>query len=428
MWLLIYNTLLHLSLPFVWLRLKLRARKTPAYAQRVPERFGKLPESSANFHIWFHAVSAGEVIAAAPIIRNIAKENPEHSILVTTMTVTGCDQVQRLLSDCVEHLYAPYDFPWAVNNFIQVVQPGILILMETELWPNLMRKLSKASVPVCLMNARLSERSYRGYQRIAGLSRPMFKSLASVSCQYPMHAKRLIALGVDEKKLNISGNVKFDLNLPADLHAFGKKISADWKLEGRKIWIAASTHPGEEQLALEVHRQLLGVFPGLLLLLVPRHPERFAEVSRLAKTLGFPSASLSLGPLQTELDSMQVLVCDQMGQLMYLYALADVAYMGGTMADIGGHNIIEPAALGKPVIAGPSRYNFSEVYTLFEDKDAIISVRSARELHSSVLDLLNSHALGAELGKRALQVVEKNAGAADQVIQCLRPLIRASLK
>jgi len=423
MWRFVYNLLLHLALPFIWMRLKFRARQVPAYADRVHERFGRVARSAVDKSIWIHTVSAGEVIAAAPLILRIAAAFPNEKILVSTMTVTGYAQVQRLLGEQVEHVYAPYDFPWAVNSFLKVVKPRVLILMETELWPNLMRQLADQGIPVLLINARLSERSHKGYKRIGGLSRPMFASLAWTGCQYPDHARRLENLGVDN--LDITGSVKFDLNIPGDLEQDRDLLLSNWKLEGRKVWIAASTHMAEEQLILEAHKKLVKKFPGLLLLLVPRHPERFSAVVAAARKEGFSTGQLTRPP-DSE-DGLQVLVGDEMGRLMYLYAMADVVFMGGTMSNTGGHNIIEPAGLARAIIAGPSRFNFTEIFSLFESAQAIVTISCLQDIVTEVANLLGSTKNRTEMGRRARQVVQDNAGATERVLENVIPFIEATL-
>ena len=423
MWRFVYNLLLHLALPFIWIRLKTRARHTPAYADRVHERFGKVAVDTANTGIWFHTVSAGEVIAAAPLIRRVANAFPNEKILVSTMTVTGYAQVQRLLSGLVKHVYAPYDFPWAINRFLGVVSPRVLILMETELWPNLMKKLDDRGVSVLLINARLSERSFKGYKRVSGLSRPMFSSLTWTGCQYPAHARRLAELGVKDPET--TGSVKFDLVLPTDLEQEHELLVSNWKLGGRKIWIAASTHASEEQLILDAHQYLTQKFPGLLLLLVPRHPERFASVIEAAGHKGFKTAQLSRP--SSLMDGMQVLVGDEMGRLMYLYSVADVVFMGGTMSNTGGHNIIEPASLAKPIIAGPSRFNFTEIFLMFESAQAIVGVTTCEDLVSEVTSLVESGENSTEMGLRARQLVQENSGATEKLLEHMIPLIGRAL-
>jgi len=423
MWRFVYNLLLHLALPFIWLRLKIRARHEPAYADRVRERFGEVDSSTTDTGIWFHTVSAGEVIAAAPVIRRIATAFPNEKILVSTMTVTGYAQVQRLFGDQVKHVYAPYDFPWAISRFLRLVNPRVLVLMETELWPNLIRQLGDRGRAMLLINARLSERSFKGYKRVGGLSRPMFASLTWTGCQYPAHASRFEALGV--KNPEITGSVKFDVEIPDDLDREHDQLVSNWKLGGRKIWIAASTHASEEKLILDAHKALVKKFPGLLLLLVPRHPERFSVVIDAARQYGFMTGQLSGS--SSRMDGMQVLIGDEMGRLMYLYAIADVVFMGGTMSGTGGHNIIEPASLAKAVIAGPSRFNFVEIFSLFESAQAIIGITSLKGLISEVTGLIESDVKRAEMGNRARQLVQENAGATDKVLEKVLPLIEKAL-
>lgn len=424
MWRFVYNLLLHLALPFIWLRLKFRARHTAAYAQGIPERFGKVADALSDRKIWFHTVSAGEVIAAAPLIRRIAASFPDEKILVSTMTATGFAQVQRLLGGLVDHVYAPYDFPWAVARFLSMVNPRALVLMETELWPNLMKTMDERGIPVLLINARLSERSFRGYQRVSGLTQPMFASLTWTGCQYPAHARRFVQLGV--KNHEVTGSVKFDLVLPQGLEEETATFRYNWSIMGRKTWIAASTHADEEQWILDAHQSLLKDHPGLLLVMVPRHPERFTPVLEAAKRAGFVTGQISKPP-EHQID-LQVLVGDEMGRLMFLYALADVVFMGGTLSGAGGHNIIEPASLAKAIIAGPSRFNFEEIFALFESDNAIVNIASHQDLAQEVSNLVESQAVCREMGLRASALVERNSGATDKLLTHVIPLVRHALR
>ena len=273
----IYNLLLVFALPFIWLRLFVKARRNPAYAKRRSERFGRVPSTVGRGVIWFHSVSAGESIAAAPIIRALAERLPHRRFLVTTMTPTGSAQIQRLLGDIVDHCYSSYDFPWAVARFVRRVEPLALVLMETELWPNLIRTVKSAGGSVSLVNARLSERSAVGYRRISALTGEMLADTDQIICQYDDTLKRFEALGADASRLSVTGSVKFDISVPDDLPTEVERLRSQWCL-GRQTWIAGSTHMGEEKLVLDAHAELLMSFPELLLVIVPRHPERTNDV------------------------------------------------------------------------------------------------------------------------------------------------------
>ena len=287
----VYDLLLLLALPIVWLRLFARARSEPAYAERRAERWGRVPDSVGRNVVWFHTVSAGEAIGAAPVIRALKARMPERRFLVTTTTPAGSEQVLARLGDLVDHCYAPYDYPRAVARFLRRVEPRALVLMETELWPNILRQTRRRGAPTCLVNARLSERSARGYARVSRLTRAMLQDVDHLFCQYPDTARRFAALGADEARLEVTGSIKFDLDIPPDLDAEVARLGREWT-PGRPAWIAGSTHPGEEEVVLSSHAQLLRRFPDLLLVLVPRHPRRVEEVVALCGRAGLSSARL----------------------------------------------------------------------------------------------------------------------------------------
>ena len=401
---LLYNTLLHLALPWVWGRLFWK--KERAYRRRVGERFGRVGRDVPSGAVWFHTVSAGETIAAAPIVRAVA-DRLGKPVLVTTMTPAGSDRVRALLGDAVAHCYAPYDYPWAVARFLAAVRPEALVLMETELWPNLVGQASQAGVPVYLVNARLSARSYRGYRRVQALSRPMLRRLKAVLCQYEDTAQRFRQLGATE--VETTGNVKFDAELPAD--AFG--VAALNFGEARN-WIAGSTHPGEEEVILDAHRRLLRAHPALRLILAPRHTERAAAVAGLARRRGFHT-----GVLSERATDAQVLVADVMGTLAHLYGVAEVAFVGGSLNRTGGHNPIEAAAHGVPLLMGPSRFNVEEICARFAAAGCLHSVRGADDVAEQVHALLSNPARRSAEGRRAKAVIDENRGARAAVVERL---------
>jgi 3-deoxy-D-manno-octulosonic-acid transferase len=453
LWRLIYGMLLAVARPWVRLRLKLRARAEPAYGARVAERFGAVPESVPVAPIWFHTVSAGETIAAAPLIARLASRDPGTPILVTTMTPTGSAQVERLLGGTVAHCYAPYDFPDVVHGFFERVRPRLLVLMETELWPNMLRAAAVRNVPALLINARLSERSARGYRWIAPLTREMLTSLARIACQYPDHARRFRALGAQDEQLLITGSVKFDITLPDDHAARVTTLHAVLGLAGRPVWIAASTHDGEEGAVLSAHRAIRDQHPGALLILVPRHPSRATQVAGLVAEAGLSCAHLSAlpssraeeqateanarvtartqpvapqdvhrpahGDRPERLDGVDVLLGDTMGELLYLYGLSAVAFIGGTLVSVGGHNPIEAAVCGQPLVMGPHTHNFEDVVASFTAGDCLTRVTGGAELGRAVAGWLADPAARAAAGERAMQVVRANQGATERLLDLL---------
>ncbi len=423
----LYGALLWLALPLVWLRLYQRGRAQPAYRRRKAERFGVVPADVPERPIWFHTVSAGETIAAAPMIRALVRQFASVPFLVTTMTPTGSAEVDRLLRGQVAHCYAPYDFGFAVRRFLNQVRPRMLVLMETELWPNLIAECARLNIPVFVVNARMSARSARGYRRIRWLTRPMLGRLSWVAVQYSDHAARFIGLGLPPDRIEVCGSVKFDASLPADHQARVAALGDRWRVGGRFAWIAASTHPGEDEVVLAAHRLLLAARPDALLILVPRHPERFHAVERLAAEAGFSVGRLSAASTRTsgERRGGDVLIGDTMGELLYLYGLAQVAFIGGSLVPHGGHNPVEPALLGVPMLMGPHRFNFADVVQRFVEAGCLHETESAEALFAQLTALMTEPERRATEGEAARQVVAENRGATARILQRLEREIGA---
>ena len=404
---LLYQLLLVLALPWVWARLKVRARREPAYAKRVGERFGRIPARLSSGVIWFHTVSAGETNAAAPVIRAVRERLPDETFLVTTMTPTGSARVQALLGDAVEHCYAPYDYPWAVARFLARVRPKALVLMETELWPNLVEQSAIGGAAVYVVNARLSARSYRGYQRIGSLAGRMLGHIDGIVCQYEDTAARFRALGAES--VEVTGNVKFDAEMPPDRFGVGDPGFGD-----APVWIAGSTHPGEEEIVLDAHARLRERFGNLKLILAPRHTERAGAVARLVAEAGLEAGLLSQHPSRAD-----VLIGDVMGTLAHLYPWADVAFVGGSLDSTGGHNPIEAAVHGLPMLMGPARDNVEEICARFAAAACLHSVASADDLVEVVGELIADPVRRRREGENAQAVVAANRGARQAVVDRL---------
>jgi 3-deoxy-D-manno-octulosonic-acid transferase len=422
-WRLLYSLLLLVARPLVRLRLAYRARRDPAYGERIQERFARLPEGLPRGGIWFHTVSAGETIAAAPIILALSDRHPDVPVLVTTMTPTGSAQVTRLLGNRVVHCYAPYDFPTVVARFFEQTAPRLLVLMETELWPNMLREAAGRGVPALLVNARLSERSAAGYARVGALTRNMLQSLRFIACQYADHAERFLSLGAPVDRVSALGSVKFDVRLPADHGERVRTLRQRWALDERPVWIAGSTHPGEEEIVLAAHQQLKAQFPELLLILVPRHPERRAEVGVLIDQAGFSQAWMSEVDAPTGRD---VVLGDIMGELLYLYGLADVAFLGGSLVSVGGHNPIEAAICRLPLIMGPETFNFPDVVAAFGEAGCLHLVSDAGSLTERVSGYLQDEPSRQAAGERAAEVVGRNRGATERLLELLSAEVRAA--
>ena len=408
----LYSLIFTLCLPLILARLLYRAWRAPAYARRWRERFALGGDLRAD-GIWVHAVSVGESIAAAPMVRELRKRHPQLPITITCMTPTGSEQIRKLFGDEVGHAYLPYDLPWLQRRLIRRLQPRISIIMETELWPNLVAECGRAGVPVVLANARLSERSARGYQRVSGLVRPMFAALDWVAVQTAAEAERFITLGVRQTALTVTGSIKFDLKPGAELLATAAQWRAQW--DERPVWIAASTHSGEDEIALAAHRQVLQQHPDALLILVPRHPERFDAVARQIEGADLSMVRRSAGNMPTPND--QVLLGDTMGELMQFYACADLAFVGGSLMPGGGHNYLEPAALGLPVLSGPHRFNFAEISELLERAGALVEVADAQGMAEQVNGWLSDRPSARVAGEAGRVVVEANQGALERLLQ-----------
>ena len=419
----LYTLLFHLGLPLVAIRLWLRARKAPAYARRIGERFALNLPTLQPGGIWVHAVSVGESIAAAPMIRELLKRYPQLPITVTCMTPTGSERIQALFANepRIQHCYLPYDLPWAAARFLNRVQPKLAVIMETELWPNHIHQCAKRGIPVALANARLSARSAKGYGRFARLTRPMLEEMSLIAVQTETEAERFRQLGARPECVEVTGSIKFDLTIDPQLLVDARELREQWQALVRPVWIAASTHEGEDEIVLAAHRQLLGHYPNALLMLVPRHPERFNQVFELCQREGFATVRRSSGEPVTA--STQVMLGDTMGELLFLYALADTAFVGGSLVPNGGHNLLEPAALAKPVLSGPHLFNFLEISAMLRDAGALEEVDDAQGLALAVERLFELPQDARRMGQAGLKVMQRNQGALQRLLDGLGRLM-----
>ena len=414
----LYTFLLYLLMPFIFIRLAWRSRRLVDYRLRVSERLGFYPFKLERC-LWVHAVSVGEVIAAVPLIKALQTKYPDLTMLVTTMTPTGAARVRASLGDSVRHAYLPYDLPDAVWRFLNAMRPVMCVMMETEMWPNLLVACRKRQIPVCLTNARLSEKSAAGYQRIGSLSREMIKNMTRISACGQADADRFKALGAQPEQLAVTGNLKFDLKIPDGLLAKAAKLRAMLG-EHRFIWIAASTHEGEEEIFLNAHRQLLAVNKDALLMLVPRHPERFNSIEVLAAKQFVVQRRSIDEKIKAE---TTVYLGDTMGELLMMYAVADVAVVAGSFIPRGGHNILEPAVLAKPIITGVHVFNFAEICKIFEQEAALLKVADAGELAEQLTSLLQNDEARKALGQRAFSVMDANRGALTQQLKIIQQVM-----
>lgn len=408
----IYNFLFYLFVPFLLIRLLWRSRKNKQYRLRLKERFGWVSIPS-NFQksIWIHSVSVGETVAAASLIQKLQKEMPQVPIIVTTMTITGSERVKALLGDAVYHAYVPYDLPGAVKRFLQRAQPRFIVLMETELWPNLLHYSVKNGIPILLANARLSEKSAKGYRRFFWFTRLMFKQITAIAAQSLADAKRFEALGASQNKITITGSIKFDMVLPQSIKE-GSEHLRQGIGASRPVWIAASTREGEEDRVLEAFAWVKRKIPACLLIIAPRHPERFEKVKDMCKNRLYRVVSRSSRQACTE--NTDVLLVDTMGELMLFYGASDVAFVGGSLLPYGGQNVLEPALFGLPIITGHYLFNFAEAARLLQDAKALIMIEQAQELAETVIPFLQDAELRKLVGERAQKVVEANRGAVNR--------------
>ncbi|MDX1253367.1 MAG: lipid IV(A) 3-deoxy-D-manno-octulosonic acid transferase [Gammaproteobacteria bacterium] len=417
----LYSLILYLLTPLALLRLAWRGLRAPDYWRRWPERFGFFPAPARGGAIWVHAVSVGEFQAALPLIKALMARYPAAPVVVTTTTPTGSARVKAALGDAVFHVYAPYDLPGAVSRFLDRIRPQVAVIMETELWPNLFHGCGRRGIPVILANARLSERSAAGYRRIAGLTRQTLGCLAAIAAQSEADAQRLISLGADAARVRVTGNIKFDIAIPVGLHEHAAALRHDLGAT-RPVWIAASTHEGEDEVILEAHTLVRQRLPGALLVLAPRHPERFARVAQLARKQGY---GVVLRSDRRPCDhTTAVFIGDSMGELMLFYAAADTAFVGGSLVPTGGHNMLEPAALGLPVITGPHTFNFAQVGQMLIDAGAARQVNNARELAEVVIDDLHDADLRQSIGEKGRQIVAQNKGALRGLVEIIASWVK----
>jgi 3-deoxy-D-manno-octulosonic-acid transferase len=414
---LLYSLLFHLAMPLVWLRLLWRSRRQPEYLQHIGERHGHYPPSSGGPLIWLHAVSVGETRAAEPLVELLLQRYPEHRMLLTHMTPTGRtagrDLVQRH-PDRLHQAYLPYDLPAACGRFLDHYRPRVGLLMETEIWPNLIAAAKRRGLPLALVNARLSTRSQRGYSRLAGLSRPAIAALDAIAAQTEADAERLRAVGA--RQTVVCGNLKFDVTPPPEKLCLG----AHWRqaLGHRQVWLAASTREGEEALLLDAFARLP---QRHLLLLVPRHPQRFAEVAELIASRQLASCRRSSGSLPDE--ETRVWLGDSMGEMPAYYALAEIALIGGTLLPFGGQNLIEAAACGCPVLLGPHTFNFAQASVDAIACGAARRVANADEAVATAAELLQQPQQLARMRAAARGFSQAHRGATERTAALIDSLM-----
>lgn len=417
----IYTLLIYVVAPIALALTAWRGVRDPVYRDRWVERFGFSRLRFAGPVIWVHAVSVGEVQAAAALVRTLRQRYPDKPLVVTTATPTGAQRVQALFGEAVFHGYLPYDLPGAVKRFLGRVRPGIAIIMETEVWPNLYRECGRRRIPIVLASARLSAKSVRRFRRIAGLFRDALAQGIVIGAQTQADAERFLAVGSQAARTYVTGNIKFDLEISADVRKQGQSLRAAQFAE-RFVWVAGSTHEGEEQILLDAQRRLQSDCKEALLILVPRHPDRFAGVKEWLSAQGVSYVTRSGGAAVAA--DTTVLLVDTLGELLMFYAAADVAFVGGSLVPVGGHNLLEPAALALPVLTGPHNFSAPDIARLLFENHAALEVPSADALVAILLELRSQPQRRTEMGRAALAMVEANRGALARVMKLIEPLIR----
>lgn len=419
----VYTVLLYVFAPLALAGTALRGLRDPAYRERLSERFGftRAFADAAVKPLWIHAVSVGEVQVAAPLVRALLKKYPGRALLVTTATPTGAQRVQSLFGDSVRHAYLPYDLPGAVRRFLNRVQPALAIVMEREIWPNLFGECERRGIPILLASARISERSALRHQKFAALFREALSGNVTVAAQTPQDAERYRSIGA--RRVLVTGNVKFDIEVPQAALEAGERLRAT-QLADRPVWVAGSTHDGEEQQLLAAHRRVIAQRIDALLVLVPRHPNRFEAVRAWLKIERIDFVARSRNEPVTA--ATRVLLVDTLGELMMFYAAADIAFVGGSLiGTVGGHNLLEPAVLQRPILVGPHNFNAPDIAQLMIESGAARQVDSSEQLAAAILELYANPSARAEMGAKANAIVAGNRGALNRVMELIEPLLQA---
>ncbi|MBD1390967.1 lipid IV(A) 3-deoxy-D-manno-octulosonic acid transferase [Neiella sp. HB171785] len=417
-----YSLLLYLALPLIFCRQLWRSRQDSGHRQRWLERLGfvkRLDASADTRIIHFHLVSVGETLAALPLLNRWMAQHPDDHLHVTCMTLTGSREIQKRLGDRVSHSYLPYDLPDAMSRFYQRIPAAITVIMETELWPNLLHQAKRHHTRTLVMNARLSERSFNRYNRWPAATSQLLMPLDQICCQTQATLERFQALGAAPDKLALTGNLKFDMDISAQILARGDELRQQLGSQ-RPVWIAGSTHEGEDAILLQAHRTILQQYPDALLILVPRHPERFDQVASMIEDHELTFERRSRGPVSS---NSQVLLGDTMGELLVMYRAADIAFVGGSLIARGGHNPLEPVALERPVLSGKAVFNFTEVYQMLEQADAMRWANDASAISHSIAQLIDQPDIKLAMTSAASQVLQRHQGACLRTISAIDAML-----
>ena len=425
---LLYSLLLTLLLPLILTRLFIKGSSDNRYRRNIGARLGQITRPLGTIDVWIHAVSVGEVNAAVPLVTAFRKIHSRCRILITTTTPTGLDQVTAHLGDRVVHCYLPFDHPFFIARFLRTISPRLLIIMERELWPNIIHGCHKRSIPVVIANARLSQRSCNRYAYVLPLMRPALAIVSAVAAQTEADRSRLMTLGAHPDHILTTGNIKYDVTVSAKTMDTAQAMRQDWGRH-RLIIVAGSTHEGEEAVLLDIFDPLREHYPGLLLILAPRHPERFDAVFQLVKNRGFNTHRHGDGSTVVP-PAAEVHLRDTMGELPLLYAAADIAIVGGSLIEIkgiGGHNLLEPCAVATPVLFGRYISDFLEISHNIVERAAGIQVHDSNDLRDTLKKLLNDAALRNRMGANGIQVIKENRGATQRTLELCIPLIESDV-
>jgi 3-deoxy-D-manno-octulosonic-acid transferase len=417
---LLYTVLSYLAAPILFGLTLWRGLRSRIYWQHLPERFGFGTLRSRTPCIWVHASSVGEMQASLALIRALQRRYPQMPLVLSTATAPGAHRARAQLGESVQHAFLPYDLPGAVRRFLQRLDPKLGIILETEIWPNLYAECARRRVPLVLASARISPKSVSSYQRFAALFGTALASCRLILAQTADDTERFRAIGASPSTTLVGGNLKFDFELPAGIQEQGRALRQA-QFATRPVWIAGSTHEGEEALLLDAHAQLRALIPELLLILVPRHTHRFDAVKALLSERKIDFVSRSSG--EQVAGHTEVLLVDTLGELMMFYASADVAFVGGSLVPIGGHNFLEPAALGIPIIAGLHNFNSQDIAQQFFASGAALEVDGVDKLVKVVAELLRDPARCAEQRQKALAILEENRGALARLLEAIAPLL-----
>ena len=413
-----YSLFLYTVSPAIFLHLWLRGRKASAYRKRWTERLGFYPQTLESKNIVFHCASVGEILAVSPLIKQLMANYPQQKITITCNTPTGSEQIVKIFGDAVQHIYLPLDFHGSVKRFLNKLRPAAVIILETELWPNLMMQVKDRNIPLLVLNARLSEKSVKGYQLITPLSCELMRSITMLAGHNQSDVDRFKSLGLKDSQATVVGSIKFDIELSRQVKESAEQLKQSLN-NYHFIWVAGSTHPGEHEQVIAAHKQLCKLKEKSLLIIAPRHPEQFDKVADILRDEKIAFGQWS----DKDLVDQSVLLANSMGEMLTFFGAAQCAFIGGSLIDRGGHNPLEAAAMGIPVITGPSYYNFKHIFPQLIAKNACTEVHDSSTLSEQLANYASSPEQAKLNGKEGLEIVQSNCGAIEKTLNILAPYI-----